>query len=438
MEHKRAGIRQALYLASVSAAARAPGFLVPLLIATVFGAGPVTDAYFLVYSGVLLVGGTLGQGVEVAMVPFAARLRRENPTAIRVFLRRAAIEAAMAASVAWVVAIPLLSLGAQSEIRSNVIGYSIVFAPLAVVWCSAGVYAGALIAQWSIARASGSMLWRGAGALLGLALWPLGVGLAGVALGLGFGELLRLRNLKRAVTAPEVESSAPVSLMRPFRQAAGALILAWSTGSAVPVIERMLAGGLGPGSISHLEYAYRLLIIPTLLFDGGLGPLLLARWSNNVASTGKRPGLKDVIKPVGKGMLMAAACAIPLAVFARQIVELVLQHGQFSQRDAISVAELLRILSVGFVSSMGALLLERMYFASTRNSTLVILSLLRAFTRLGLIMAFLGQGQLKTFGFAYAIAETVYLFGLIALANPRKAVIPVSSGLARSMPVEER
>src|SRR6266568_4325245 len=71
MGSEQRGTRHALYLAAVSGAARGPGFVIPLLIATVFGAGARTDAYFLVYSAVLLVGGTLGQGIEVAIVPFS-------------------------------------------------------------------------------------------------------------------------------------------------------------------------------------------------------------------------------------------------------------------------------------------------------------------------------------------------------------------------------
>ena len=40
--------------------------------AAFFGAGHLTDAYFLAYGGVLLVGGTVGQPLEAAIVPFAA------------------------------------------------------------------------------------------------------------------------------------------------------------------------------------------------------------------------------------------------------------------------------------------------------------------------------------------------------------------------------
>ena len=48
-------------------------FLIVAIIAAIFGSGWQTDAYFIAYSAVLFLGGTLAQGVEQAIVPFAAR-----------------------------------------------------------------------------------------------------------------------------------------------------------------------------------------------------------------------------------------------------------------------------------------------------------------------------------------------------------------------------
>ncbi len=423
MGTRRDGTRHALYLAFISAAARAPGFLVPLVIATAFGAGPSTDAYFLVYSAVLLVGGTLGQGVEVAIVPFAARVLRETGAGLSDYLRRAAWCAIAGAGLVWAIAVIALALGAPSSLRADVVRYAATFGPLALLWCASGVYSGALISQWEIASAMGSMLWRGAGALLGLSLWPFGGGLGAVAAGLGLGEVCRLWWLHRTIARripPPVHTAVPLS---PFLKAATAQVLAGAAGSLVPVIERVLAGTLGSGTISHLEYASRLLIIPTLFFDGGLGPLLLARWSNDLADAGSVTGWRDIARPVGKGVLLAAACALPLVMFAPQFVLLVLRHGKFTADDAAAVASLLRVLAVGFVASMGALLLERFYLAGARNRTLAALSLVRAGVRVALVLGFLASRRLIAFGIGYAGAETLYLLLLVSLttleAGPR-------------------
>src|SRR6185436_5676408 len=81
--------RRALWLAVVSAAARARGFLIPVVVGSVFGAGSQTDAYFLAYGSVLLIGGTLGQGIAVSVVPYAARALAGATPAISFFDRKA-------------------------------------------------------------------------------------------------------------------------------------------------------------------------------------------------------------------------------------------------------------------------------------------------------------------------------------------------------------
>ena len=65
----RVAFRRTAWLTTASVTGRLPGFLIPVLVAAVFGAGSQTDAYFLAYSAVLLLGGTLAQSVEVSIVP---------------------------------------------------------------------------------------------------------------------------------------------------------------------------------------------------------------------------------------------------------------------------------------------------------------------------------------------------------------------------------
>src|ERR1051326_995196 len=101
------GTRRALYLAFVSAVGRAPAFLIPILIAGFFGAGRATDAYFIAYSAVLFLGGTVAQGVEQAIVPFAARLIELRDGTARWYLDRAAFGSAAVAAVIWVVGVPV-------------------------------------------------------------------------------------------------------------------------------------------------------------------------------------------------------------------------------------------------------------------------------------------------------------------------------------------
>src|SRR2546425_10386147 len=187
----RLSARRTSLLAVISVIGRAPGFLIPVLVAAVFGAGSQTDAYFIAYGAVLLIGGTLAQGVEVSIVPFAAREMLGSEGNAPAFLRSIALKVMAAGLALWVLTFPVLFFVSGASLRVGVIRYAACFTLLVVMWGWAAVYAGASVSRGRIGTATGSMLWRGAGGLLGLALAPIGAGLWGVGLGLGIGELCR-------------------------------------------------------------------------------------------------------------------------------------------------------------------------------------------------------------------------------------------------------
>lgn len=414
-------------LAMVSAIARAPAFLVPLVIAAAFGAGALTDAYFLAYTGALLIGGTIGQGLESAVVPFAARAMMTPGAAPLRFLDRAAARAAWGGLGLWVCVVGGLTL-LEGPAPSSIVLFGVLFTPFVVAWCASAVFSGALVSQHRIGAANGSNVLRGMGALLGAGLAPVGGGLSAVVVGLAVGEGIRfwwLRgSLRNGLTSGGSTAVDELSrLTRSSLAQAGANV---ATG-AVPLIERLLAATLGLGALSHLEYGFRLLVLPAILFEGALAPLLLARWAGLVATQGIGPSRQEVGRSVLRGVLAAAACTAVLLVGAPLLVRAILQHGRFDEADAATVVHLLRLLSIGFVATMGALLLERAFLARSRNSVLAKLSWARATLRLLGVVALLEYQGLAAFAIAYAVADWAYMLALWLL-------LPRDVGVAEWVP----
>jgi putative peptidoglycan lipid II flippase len=399
---------RALYLAAISAVARVPGFLIPLMIAAMFGAGPETDAYFLAYGAVFLTGGTLAQGIESAIVHFSASAR-----STRGFEDGAARKIWWIALVVWILVVPIVAFASPSRLAPSVIRFALLLTPLAVLWPVCAAYSGGLIARWRIGQASGSMLWRGAGALAGVAGALLGGGLIAIAAGLGLGELGRLFWLRHRLARLELPLGDGSPVIPGFGAAASAQVLAGATGATAPFVERILATTLGSGGVSMLEYAARLLVVPAVLFEGGFAPLLLARWSNDMA-TGKIPDRREVARAIGKGMLLAVAIAAILALLAHPAVNLLLGHGRLSPSDVAAISDLLRLLSIGFVATMGALLLERLYLAHAKNRRLALLAIMRVAVRLAVVILVLPRMGLSGFAVGYAVAEWAYLLALVA------------------------
>jgi putative peptidoglycan lipid II flippase len=424
--------RRAAFLAVISALARAPGLLIPILIAAYYGAGPKTDAYFIVYSTALFIGGTAAQGIEVAIVPFAARAITSGSQGARRFLDGTAFRASAAAGLAWLVGVPIAVWVSQEGLQHEVASYGALFAPLVILWNASSVYSGGLVSQDAIGLAIGSAAWRGAGGILAVVLAPADAGLGAVPIGLAGGELarawwLRDRLLKRVPeTAGMLQTGSP-----PFGPAATAQVLAGAAGGSVGVAERFLAATLGSGAVSHLEYASKLLVIPGLVFDGALAPLLLARWSHSVAARGEVPARAEVVRVLGKGMGVALAIAALIYAFAGDAVQLFLHHGRFMDADAIAVSSLLRVLALGYVGSMGAVLLERYYLARAKNRLLAALSVARLLLRVSTALLLLPRFGLLAFGFGFAAAEYGYLTALL-VSLPSTPITPDRSGATKS------
>jgi peptidoglycan biosynthesis protein MviN/MurJ (putative lipid II flippase) len=179
-----------------------------------------------------------------------------------------------------------------------------------------------------------------------------------------------------------------------------------------------------------LEYATRLLGVPAVLFDGAIAPLLLARWSEEIAAHGREPPRAEVVRIVAKGLALALGCALALVASAPLVVHLLLAHGRFTSSSEVAVVRLLQLLAVGFVATMGALMLERFYLASTRNRTLAVLSLCRAGIRVVSVWFLLPSYGLTAFAIGYALADWSYLITLVGLLRPAIAAAGVVSARA--------
>ncbi len=91
----------------------------------------------------------------------------------------------------------------------------------------------------------------------------------------------------------------------------------------------------------------------------------------------------------------------------------------------MAVTSLLRLLALGYVGSMGALLMERYYLACAKNRLLAVFSIGRFALRVGTALLLLPSQGLLAFGFGFAVAEYGYLTALVAwLPSPPVAPVP--------------
>ena len=414
-------------LAALSAFAKGPGFLIPIVLAAFFGASRTTDEYFLAYAALLFVGGSIGQALEAAVVPFAATAMQQGPALARqrlgTFARGAGQVGLLGALVgAFALWAGMSATDTAAASRQNAVLHFALLAPACAGWAVSGVYSGALVAALRLERSAAANAFRGGGALIGAVF----AGATGILyflpLGLSFGEVARavwLRHSWNAVTQdyPALSArrdDAGVGSLGTFRRAATAQVAAQGMLAATPLIERLIAGSIVVAGVSRLEYGLRLLMVCAVLFDGGIAPWLLARWSRQRATRGFGARWDEV----GGTLLTAAAIsgtmAATFAVLAPVVVQVLLMHGRFTEVDGIVVTSLIRWYTVGFAANMVALCAERALLATARNRRFFELGVIRAVTRVAVVLLLTERFGLYVFPLAYAISEGVYLLALIA------------------------
>jgi peptidoglycan biosynthesis protein MviN/MurJ (putative lipid II flippase) len=411
-------------LAAISALAKGPGFLLPIVIAAFFGAGRTTDEYFLAYAALLFVGGSTGQALEAAIVPFAADALHERTTHAQERIGRFARRAVTAGLVAAVVGIVALWFGmsasaAMHESRRAASLHYALLTPAIIGWAVSGVYTGALVAALQFERSAVANAFRGLGALAGAALAGITHNLYFLPVGLSCGEVVRviwLRTSWRRAAATDLGplgDSTHAAPLGDFRRAATAQIAAQGLLAATPLIERLAAGAMMVAAISRLEYAYRLLMVCAVLFDGGVAPWLLARWSR-MRSIGRFDARwHEVARSIGFATVISATIGTLLASLAPLLVRALFLHGRFTIADASVVTSLIRWYSVGFVANMIVLCAERALLATARNRRLLELGIVRASVRIAIVFLFAGSVGLRVFPLAFALSEITYLASVL-------------------------
>jgi peptidoglycan biosynthesis protein MviN/MurJ (putative lipid II flippase) len=299
-------------------------------------------------------------------------------------------------------------------------------APVAVATCVGGVFSGALTAGWRLERVAASNVLRGLGGLAGIGLGAMVGKLWPVPLGLAVGELLRMAWLRRGVETlvAQATQGSPAPVGTSFRQAAANQSSVQIVQSGSPVIERLLISGAA-GAISHVEYAVRVLTMAAVAFDGGLGPWLLARWTNQHSDGTLETGWRQVYRLLAVGALVAAASGALLALVAPLATRILFLRGAFGPADAEQVSSLLRWYVPGFIFNMAAICVERLLLARGQNGVFLRLSVLRTATRLVTVALTVRGLQAFALPVGFVVGEAVYLCAGLVVTRPAVATTRV-------------
>jgi putative peptidoglycan lipid II flippase len=423
-------------IGSATLLSRILGFVRDMVVARAFGAGPVTDAFFVAFRIPNILRRLLAEGaLSTAIVPvFSEYAVRSTPAELARLMRAVVAAALLVLTVAavlgiatapWIVRAIAPGFAADPDQFGLTVWLTRLMFPYLGLVGLAALAMGALNARGRFfASALGPAILNVGmiGGVLALArvVDPAVTALAIGVLAGGLGQLLvQLPSLRQVglLVGPSSELGHP-ALVRMAR-----LLLPAVFGLAavqVMVFVNTLLGSLLPaGSISVLYYADRVMEFPLGVFGIALASASLPVMARQAASGDERALASTLNFALRMALYVSVPATVGLVVLRVPIVRVLFERGRFEAADTVATAEALAWYALGLAGMAGARIVAQAFYAAAEPGTAVRLGLVSVLANV--VAALLLVGPLGHAGLAAAtsVGASVNLVSLLWAARRR-------------------
>ncbi len=368
----------ALLLAASVLLSRVLGYAREALLAYQVGAGPEADAYYAAFQipdllNYLLAGGAL----SIAFLPIYTRRRARGDEAaaddlLAVVLGTLGVTAITATALLWWQAPALTALqfpAFDPETRDLTTRLTRIVLPAQIFFVAGGVINATLLSRGRFrAAAAAPLLYNGGIIAGGLLLAPFTeIPVEGFSWGALAGAILG------PFLAPLIDARGRVTIrtrFAPFDRSfltylwiAAPLMLGQTLLTVDEWYERWFGALLEPGTVAHLSYARKLMLVPVAVVGQAIAAAALPAMAQLWAK-GRQDELNSlVLRTLQTGVTLAAFCAAGFFLFAEQVVVLIYQRGAFNASDTTAVSAILALLSLAVPAWIAQQIITRAFYA---------------------------------------------------------------------------
>lgn len=350
-----------------------------MAIAWRYGISETVDAYVFVINLINWPVGIWFSVLTVVLIPLAAKARNDNPSALPRFrgeLLGLTLVAGLALGGLAYFGLPLLFNAGWAGLSGGALQAALVMAgPLSLLlplglpisvfsaWMMAGGRHSNTLLEALPALAILVVLLLPPGWVPEPLVWGSVAGFALQLVGLG-GPLWRHGELQR----PELGFHSPA--WRSFWSSVGIMAIGQALMSLTGIIDQFFAAHLGPGAISTLSYANRVMALIL-----GLGAMAISRATlpifSEIAAKGDAAAIRSLAMHWAKLMfLFGLAITAVTWVLASWIVEILFQRGAFNAEGTYLVSSLLKLLLLQVPSYFSGLVLVSALSSRKRFGTI--------------------------------------------------------------------
>jgi putative peptidoglycan lipid II flippase len=429
-------LRSAATVSSFTLLSRIAGLIRDVLVARAFGAGPLTDAFWVAFRIPNLLRRLFAEGAFAqAFVPILGAARTKNDHAqVRTLLDRVALLLTCALMLVTLIGMALAPW-VVTAMASGLRGEAGAQAFDAAVWMTRAMFP-YILCMSLVAFASGVLnTWRRFAvpaftpvllnlSMIAACLWlapryhppiyalAIGVIVGGVLqLAIQWAALARLGLTPRYSLRIRAAWGDPV-VRRILKQMLPAIV-GVSVGQISLLINTNIATWLPPGSVTWLSYADRLMEFPTALLGVALGTVLLPSLSaaNARADGDGYSALLDW--GLRLTLLLGLPSALGLALLADGLVATLFHYGAFAARDVLQTRMAVMAYSVGLIGLLAVKILAPGFYARQDIRTPVKIAIVALIVTQCLNVALVPR--LAHAGLALAIALGACLNALLLL-----------------------
>jgi putative peptidoglycan lipid II flippase len=410
-------IRSFLTVSTGTLASRLLGFARDSMIAALFGAGPVADAFLLAFQLVNVVRRLLTEGaLNAALVPAWLRVREADGAVAAAAFAGAVLGSV---SVALVAAAALIGLSMPLVITALAPGFAgqptlqlaVADARLMLPYLA---FAGPVTVMMGLLNAQGRFALTAFSPLMfNIALIAVMIALLGwredalraalvVAATVGIAGLLQLLIL--VVRGSGIATPLRVSFDAQMRGFFGKAIpgMIASSGPQLLIVGGAIIASSSPSAVSWLYFANRLIELPLGMVGVAMGAVLIPELTRAVRGDDQ----KSMEQAESRGLELAAGLALPatlgLIVLSEPVVRMLFEHGMFTAIDTAATAHALMLLALGLPAHVLVKALSPAFFA--RGDTVTpLLATLKGFA-VAIVLAVVSGHLFGPSGIAASIA----------------------------------
>lgn len=176
-------------------------------------------------------------------------------------------------------------------------------------------------------------------------------------------------------------------------------------------INTFFASGCAEGSVSWLNYAFRLIMFPIGLVGVSLSVATMPVVSRH-ASRGDMEQLREAyVSSTVFSFALSLPATFGLIFLARPIIRLLFEHGHFTPGDTLQTASALALYSIGLFAYSSLKIIVPVFYSLNKTKYPVVGSFITIFLNICIVLVFMGTFQHKAIALSTSLCVIVsFLF----------------------------